>query len=124
MRDVSGFQLVSDDLGLGHGPITDVAEAARALRHVVINDHMVLSEAARTAEQGAALARKALDRLDDLTGVPGQRHVDGGGAIGRIEESVRAMEGRVRAGVRAVQWGIGTLVAIAGVGATILTIRR
>lgn len=122
-------ETIAESNKLGSGPITaeNSAETIRAIRHFVINARIGLDECWRLAEEANKLSHKALDRLDDLTGVPGQTHIDQGGTIGRIETQIRALgqqlESSTKAVTRWVKWGIATIVGLSGVAATIYAAR-
>ena len=115
---------------MGNGKVSpeDVPEIVRAMRHFLINEHTSVKFLSEIAKEANALSRKALDRLDDITGVPGQRHIDGGGAIGRIESKVDAtmteVEEKIRNAVNWLKWGIGTVIAIAAIAAAVYASHR
>lgn len=80
---------------LGRGAIPDdpkvLAEAQRTLRHQVINTAIDVAELAeqtidlrREGAETRKLAIRALGKIDDVIGVAGNAHVDGGGALGRL----------------------------------------
>jgi hypothetical protein len=105
---------------MGTGPVLqkDIPEIIRAIRHAIVNQHVAVRYVSEVAKSGEGLAKKALDhidatneRIDDITGKTGQRHIDGGGALGRMQDTMDHIEKLINKGVWAI---IGGAIAVGG----------
>src|SRR4029077_10548013 len=105
---------------MGSGPILakDIPEIIRAVRHVVVNNHVGIRYVSEIAKEADNLAKRALDkidqtnsRIDDITGVSGQEHIDGGGALGRMQRSMARIEKLLYRATWAIVAGSVTLAA-------------
>lgn len=101
---------------MGSGPVLqkDIPEIIRAMRHVIVNQHVATRFVNEIAKEGGNLGRKALDqietergRIDDIVGKNGQKHIDGGGAIGRMQKSMDHIEKLLQ---RATYGAIGAIM--------------
>lgn len=95
---------------MGTGPVLskDIPEIIRAIRHAVVNNHVAIRYVNEIAKEADTLVKKALDkvdyvndRIDDITGKPGQDHIDNGGALGRLQRS----NVRIEKLINRAQWG-------------------
>jgi hypothetical protein len=105
---------------MGSGPVLakDIPEIIRAMRHAIVNDHVGIRYVSEIAKEADNLAKKALDkidqtnsRIDDITGVSGQEHIDGGGALGRMQRSMARIEKLLYRATWAIVAGSVTLAA-------------
>ena len=105
---------------MGTGPVLekDIPEIIRAIRHAVVNNHVAINFVSEIAKEADTLAKKALDkvdetneRIDDITGKAGQEHIDGGGALGRMQRSMTRIEKLLNRATWAIVVGSLTLAA-------------
>lgn len=121
------FQHIKDKLEeyadkLPSGPYdpADVPEVLRKFRHFMANDHDAISGLWYIAKENEKLAKKALEKTDHtddrialLIGVPGQKDLDGGGAIGRLETRFIEVQNAVTSQGTQNKWIIGLLISVA-----------
>ena len=107
---------------LGHGPLTaeELPETVRSIRHFIANDHMSLQALLYMGRENRRLVKKSLaktdltdSRIDDVIGVEGQHHIDGGGAVGRLEARIVEVIKAVSAQATQNKWIIGLLISVA-----------